>query len=164
MKALEFGPSSRLGSNMFHVWNPARPSGYTRISEFTATVLSMWIVYGALIFSGGLFPWNPSYSLSLLPSYLEFLIGSFISIGGVLALMGGTCKNRLASEHWSQEIFGLVLGGVGWLCLTISTAVLNPLAPLPYVVGLSMCIAAFWRARRVLEVSKYTREQAKGGV
>lgn len=135
------------------------PLQYSRISEFTATVLGMWVVYGSLVFAAGFHDtWSPAASLARLPTILEFVIGLFIAVGGSLTLYGALPHHPLESDRWQFEITGLTFGGFGWLAAGVAALFLNPAQPLAYVVGAAMATAAFWRAARVWGVAKHTRE------
>lgn len=138
------------------------PYVYSRVSEFTATILTMWVVYGLLIFVGGFTTnWSPSYALSRLPTVLELVIGSFISVGGAFSLSGSLPRHRLESRRWQLEITGLILGGFGWTAVAIAAVVLSPLQPLAYVVAAFMAVAAGWRLWRVWQVATHTRDFAR---
>ena len=134
---------------------------YAEISEFTIVVLTMWVIYGALLFTGGFFDsWSPSTALRWLPNHLELLIGAFIATGGAFALRGALSKRYLVSEAWSLEIVGLILGGCGWFANGLATLLLTPFTPLPYVVGFFMSGAAIWRTWTIWHVAKRTRHKA----
>ena len=135
------------------------PLQHSRISEFTATVLGMWVIYGSLTFGAGFHDtWSPSASLARLPTILEFVIGLFIAVGGGLTLYGAFPRHPLESDRWKFEITGLMVGGFGWLADGVAALSLNPAQPLAYVVSSAMTTAAFWRAARVWGVAKRTRE------
>ena len=137
------------------------PPRYVRVSEFTATVLVMWVIYGLVLLVGGFFPdWPPSASLGQLPAFLEWGVGGAIFLGGVLTLLGAIPAHKLESKRWELEIPGLLVGGVGWLCLAIAALLIAPALPLVYIVSGHLTVAAFWRAWRVSLVAMNTRKIA----
>lgn len=136
-----------------------RPVGYVRISEFTATVLVMWVFYGLLILAGGFtHTWSPSDALARIPTVLEFVIGVFITGGGVAALFGALSDHSMESDRWVTEITGLIVGASGWLTAGLAAILLNPVQPLAYTVAFFMCTAAVWRALRVAKMARHTRD------
>lgn len=131
----------------------------SRVSEFTFTVLSSWTLFGVVVLAAGFTDdWSPGQALIHLPTWLEFLIGAFITAGGVLSVAAFGPYHHFVSDRWQLEITGLILGGSGWFAFAVSALVLNPAQPLAYLTGFTMVVGATWRLRRTLLTASRTRK------
>ena len=117
---------------------------------------------GLSLFIGALFGlgYRVSPALGLIEYPTKFIVGGFIFVGSVLAILA-SMKYKKATTNWKLAMIGLPIGASGWGLYTVSLILTDPFALFPIYLSLGLACAFVINLFEVIKDEANTRKHVE---
>lgn len=128
---------------------------------WAVAILSYWLLMGVSLVVAPWVPgWVPILSLAYVDDIAGLLIGGFIAVGTVLALL----SNRVwhyRTTRYTLELLGLTLLAGGWVAYVAATTAAFPSALSGWAQGIASALACLLRIGEVRRAEQITRANVR---
>ena len=117
---------------------------HVKPSPFTTVMLIGWTISGVALFFSSFLDTGVSVVIPASPPWAEASIGTFLTLGGSLALRGSHHGADL-SRKWRLDELGMWLVAGGWATYTVVAFIVLPTAPLHWIISFTSFLGSVVR-------------------